>query len=203
MFHAIIDRLQDTPKPAIPKNPLSAIIVKPDMTQVKYPLKKPDSAAQSPGSSPSRTSSPEAALRSKGSLSPTQQEAQDLVTTLSRLGVTEGSGSLNKSIEDINKRRRHHSNKVNDHSQEENGQNSPDGSLVERTYREGGRKRDSFCAMEEGGAEREKRIEWRFWRWSFKDVDKCKTMIITSRILILFIVTIFNILYWSIALGSH
>uniref|UniRef100_A0A6A7G781 Glycine receptor subunit beta-like n=1 Tax=Hirondellea gigas TaxID=1518452 RepID=A0A6A7G781_9CRUS len=234
VVHAIIDRLQDTPKPEIPKNPLSAIIVKPDMSQVKTPMRKPvaptsptcsiksNTPSKSKGSRvPSRLSnSSEDELKQKSVMSSpshSMHDAQELVTSFSRLGMVEKEGcSASTSANDSNRKR--YNNKIKDnfstgspagvHSTEDNK------NTVGRTYREKTkmRKKNSFVAMERAEFDDDddndfdtsklrRRIEWRFWKWSCKDVDKCRTMIVMSRIVILFIVGVFNIVYWSIALG--
>jgi len=207
VFHAIIDRLQDTPKPAIPKHPLSAIIVRPDMTQCKSPLKKRKSNGKKSMQQSRSTSSNKvgagAVTPTPNSPTPSQKDAHELTTTLSKLGVEpEETTSAEGTAPDTT---------TNE---------TKNGSSVGQTYREQQpqvrtRKRDSFVAMERADTEESeedsqedfskytrRRIEWRFWRWSFKDVDKSRTMILTARIVILTVLVIFNILYWSVALGT-
>lgn len=231
MFHAIIDRLQDTPRPEIPKHPLSAIIVKPDMSQCKSPMSKSPRASprysvkseiQAKASLASSASPSIDDLKQRSPISPSSSihESHELVTTLSRLGVETEACSTSISL-DGTPSKISPPKKTRSKGSPRVSPNDNNSGNVGKTYREtqNVRKRDSFIAMEsaanneveEGheadtGYDNDKmrpRIEWRFWKWSCKDVDKCRTMIVTARIFILTVVVIFNIIYWSIALGPE
>lgn len=174
------------------------------------------SQVSSPGSeSPSID---ELKQRSPTSPSSSIHESHELVTTLSRLGVNteECSSSLSPDGTPRKKIGQRNKNNYNEGSPKRTVQGGSE-SNIGRTYREPQhvRKRDSFVAMETedpnddgfediyDNAKQKRKIEWRFWKWSFKDVDKCRTMILTSRIFIFTVVVIFNIIYWSIALGGY
>lgn len=225
VFHAIIDRLQDTPKPAIPKHPLSAIIIKPDIggrpikSKMKSPSKPskqlPPVRSSSKGSHLSSVASRNSmeAFNSKSSppCSP-EHEAQELVTTFAHLGVENENATTSKPSTEEAARKRSN-NKIGTHDGKDD-QLSTGKNTVGKTYREQpkSKNRDSFVAMERADSDDEESdvdvgkailqrgIEWKFWKWSFKDIDKCKTMIITSRVFVFSVVVIFNIFYWSVAL---
>ncbi|KAF2358410.1 Neurotransmitter-gated ion-channel transmembrane domain [Trinorchestia longiramus] len=241
VFHAIIDRLQDTPKPAIPKHPLSAIIIKPDIGQGRNfkPRRskksqpesaKPPSRSRSKGSeissAVSRNSMDVVRVSSPAPHTP-EHEEHELVTTFAHLGVENESPATSKTKEENSRKRAN--NKIGDHVRtdnssssameaEDNGITQPDtNATVGQTYREPRKAKngDSFIAMERADSDGEdseddvgrailrRGIEWKFWKWSFNDVDKCKTMIVSSRIVVFLMVLIFNIIYWSIALNAE